>query len=231
MKACLRLFCVPIIAFITTLFTFNFLSINLSAKTLIDSNGLKYIEQENGNTELYTGWTKKSNKRFYYKNGKKLKNKWLTKNGVRQYYLTNDGSAAIGKVTINGTEYEFDSKGKLVQDEWDIKTEAVDVTETGLTLITTIRDDSYKGEFIYGEPYTIEKYSENIWQPLAIINDDLEWTDSASFFDVGINKQTYNWSDLYGKLPKGRYRICKEIDKYSDNKSETKTYYTYFTIC
>lgn len=137
---------------------------------------------------------------------------------------------ATGKVTICGTEYEFNSKGKLVQDKWDIKTEAVDVSETGLTLITTISDDSYKGEYTYGVPYTIEKYSENIWQPLTVIKNDIAWVDAELLYDVGMNKNVYDWEKRYGSLPKGRYRICKEIDKYTDNKSETKIYYTYFTI-
>ena len=220
------------ITFLTILLAINLISIDSSAAKLIETDGLKYIEQENGDVKLYTGWTKKSKseKRFYYKNGKMLKNSWLRSKGVRQYYLTSDGSAAIGKVTISGTEYEFDSKGKLVQDKWAIKTEAVDVSETGLTLITTIGDDSYKGEYTYGVPYTIEKYSENIWRPLTLINNDFGWVDAECFFDVGINKHIYQWEDLYGSLPKGRYRICKEIDKYTDNKSETKVYYTYFTI-
>lgn len=210
--------------------TINLFSINLSAATLTENNGLKYIEQENGDIKLYTGWTKKANKRFYYKNGLMLKNKWLTKKGVRQYYLTDDGSTATGKLTISGIEYEFDSKGKLVQDEWNITTEAVDVSEIGLTLITTIGDDSYKGEYTYGVPYTIEKYSENIWQPLTVINKSIAWVDAECLFDVGINKNIYNWEERYGSLPKGKYRICKEIYKYTDNKSETKIYYAYFTI-
>lgn len=209
------------------------LAITASAakSTLIENDGLIYIENENGNVKLYTGWTKKSKsgKRFYYKNGKMLKSCWLTKKGVRQYYLTSDGSAATGKVTISGTEYEFDSKGKLVQDEWDIKTEATDISSTGLTLVTTISNDSYKGEFSYSSPYTIEKLSENNWKPLTVINE-IDWLDYDEFFDIGINKHIFQWEDLYGQLPKGRYRICKNIYKNTDNKSDSKIYYTYFTI-
>lgn len=219
-----------IAAFLTILFSFDFLSINSSAKALIESEGLKFIEQENGDMVLYTGWTKKSDKRFYYKNGKMIKNKWLTSKGVRKYYLTDDGSAATGKVTISGTEYEFDDKGRLVLDKWNVKMETTDVSETGLTLVVTISDDSFKGEYTYGVPYTIEKYSENIWQPLTVINDDISWVDIELMFDVGINKYTYRWEDLYGQLPKGRYRICKEIRKYTGGECEDKVYYAYFTI-
>lgn len=80
--------------FLTILLTINLFSINLLAATLTENNGLKYIEQENGDMNLYTGWIRKtrSDKHFYYKNGKLLKNCWLTKKGDRQYYLTSDGS-------------------------------------------------------------------------------------------------------------------------------------------
>ncbi len=229
MKAYTKSIRISIVAFMTTLFAVNLLSINSSAKTLIDNEGIKYIEQENGDMELYTGWTKKSNKRFYYKNGKKQKNKWLSQKGVRTYYLTDDGSAAVGKVTISGTEYEFDSKGKLVQDEWNIKTETVDVSDNGLTFVITISDDSFKGEFSYSAPYTIEKLYGDEWEPLTVKNE-IDWLDYEEFYKIGVNKHIIQWKNLYGELSEGRYRICKEIYKNTDNKSETKIYYAYFTI-
>lgn len=220
-----------IAVFLTMFFSFKLISVNLTAATLTENEGLKYIEQENGEMKLYTGWAKKtkSDKRFYYKNGKKLKNCWLTKKGDRQYYLTSDGSAATGKLTIFGTEYEFDSKGKLIQDEWNIKTEVTEVSETGLTLVITISDDSFKGEFSYGSPYTVEKLSENEWKPLSVKNEII-WLDYNEFFEIGLNERIFQWDDLYGKLPEGRYRICKKIYKNTDNNSEVKDYYAYFTI-
>ena len=184
-------------AFLALLLVLILFPVNISAATLTEKNGLKYIEQENGNLKLYTGWTikVKSNKRFYYKNGKKLSNCWLAQNGVKQYYLTNDGYAAIGKVTIAGTEYEFDQSGKLIQDEWNIKVETANISKTGLTVITTISEDSYNDEFIYGVPFTIEEYSENKWQPLPLKRDGILWADIAYVFNVGKNENVYQWEN------------------------------------
>lgn len=222
-----------IAAFLIILTAFNFLSFNASAQTLIESDGLKYTLQENGDMVLYTGWTKKSDKRFYYINGEKLKNKWLVSKGIKKSYLTADGSAATGKVTLFGTEYEFDDKGRLVQDNWNVKIEASDISATDCTFTITINDLSFYGEYTYGRAYTIERYSKNTWQPMPIINDDIEFTEEEIWLDAGVQSERYGWEDLYGKLPKGRYRICKAIGKYSKQYSrerENKKYYAYFTI-
>lgn len=61
----------------------------------------------------YSGWVKKSGKYFYYSNGKMKKNCWLKSNGEKKYYLTSDGSRAVGKVKISGTVYTFDENGKV----------------------------------------------------------------------------------------------------------------------
>ena len=50
-----------------TVFTAS--SLQVSAATLKTENGIKYIQQDDGETKVYTGWTKKAGKRYYYKNG------------------------------------------------------------------------------------------------------------------------------------------------------------------
>lgn len=57
---------------------------------------------------------KKVNGKYYYydKNGKPLKNKWKTIDGVR-YYFKADGSAQTYSARIDGKLYLFNTKGKL----------------------------------------------------------------------------------------------------------------------
>lgn len=61
----------------------------------------------------YSGWVRKSGKYYYYKNGEMKKNCWLHVNGKKTYYLTSDGSRAVGKIEISGKTYTFDEYGKL----------------------------------------------------------------------------------------------------------------------
>lgn len=80
----------------------------------VGEDGLKYIQYEDGSSELYTGWTVTAGKYRYYKEGRMLKNCWLTENNIRRYFLTRDGYAAVGRVTVGGVEYEFDSRGVIM---------------------------------------------------------------------------------------------------------------------
>lgn len=93
--------------------------ISAEAVTLKTENGIKYVQNDSGETKTYTGWIKKSGKRYYYKDGVMKKNCWLRVNGKRTYFLEKDGSMAVGKVKISGKEYEFGENGKLISN-WKV---------------------------------------------------------------------------------------------------------------
>lgn len=77
-------------------------------------NGIRYKFGEDGVCKgKYSGWVKKSRKYYYYKNGEMKKNCWLKVKGKNTYYLTSDGSRAVGKIEISGKTYTFDENGKL----------------------------------------------------------------------------------------------------------------------
>ena len=42
---------------------------------------------------------------------------WLDLNGHTYYFMKKDGSMAVGKVKIDGTVYEFDKNGRLIEDD------------------------------------------------------------------------------------------------------------------
>lgn len=89
------------------------------AVTLKTENGLKYVQTDSGELKAYTGWFRKSDKKYYFKDGAMKKNCWLRVNGKRTYFLRKDGSAAVGKLKISGKEYEFDGNGRLISN-WSI---------------------------------------------------------------------------------------------------------------
>lgn len=53
---------------------------------------------------------------YYYKNGKKVKSCWITVK-KKTYYMTKNGSAAIGWTKISGKAYYFDEKGVMVKNK------------------------------------------------------------------------------------------------------------------
>lgn len=93
--------------------------ISAEAVTLKTKNGIKYVQNDSGETKTYTGWVKKSGKRYYYKDGVMKKNCWLRVKGKRTYFMQKDGSMAVGKVKISGKEYELGENGKLISN-WKV---------------------------------------------------------------------------------------------------------------
>ena len=67
-----------------------------------------------------TGWAKKNGKRFYYMDGKKLKNRWFVKDGNKYFFLPKTGAAATAsaKVKVSNSSskkayFVFDETGAL----------------------------------------------------------------------------------------------------------------------
>lgn len=218
--------------------------LSVSAASLKTENGIRYIQYDNGETKAYTGWTSKAGKRYYYKNGIMKKNCWLRYGGKRRYYLGKDGAAATGKITVSGIEYEFDEKGRIVEDEFGISINVSNVTPTGVTYELSIErpadnctdsvitSDGEYAELWCGEGYMLEKYTESDgWNELPYIAEDVCWNDEAWTLNGGSHKAAADWKNIYGSLEKGTYRLCKKIYYHGDNgKSESKTYYGYFRV-
>ena len=207
-------------------------------------DGIKYIRYDNGETKAYTGWTKKSGDRYYYKNGIMKKNCWLKSNGKRAYFLKKDGTMTVGKITVSGVEYEFDKQGRLVEDAMGISVTASSVSSSGLTLTISFEtpaddctnslitaDGKYMSVFCADE-YTVEKYTGNSWISVPYAADEIEWNDEAAELN-GAAEYNFNtdWKSIYGDLDKGKYRLCKKI-YYDDDDGAwvNKEYYGYFQI-
>ena len=92
-----------------------------------------------------------------------------------------------------------------------VELEATDVTEAGLTLICRQSGGYVSGELQTGTAYFLEKREDGQWtqvQPLQ----ELVWEDIALLIPMGGNTEwKIDWSDSFGTLPDGFYRIGKEI--------------------
>ena len=208
------------------------MSVNVYADKLTTRDGLKYVTSDSGEEKgLYTGWAKKGDDRYYYKNGVMKKDCWLRVKGVRKYFLQADGKRATGKMTIDGEEFEFDKNGVIMPDEWGLTLTVKDVDPAGCTVVFTQSGGNITGELQSGTYFTIEEYKNDQWKELDTLPggvwDDLGWiinNDESTEFEN-------DWQWLYGELPAGRYRISKTVhDWWAPGEYDEKIYYAYFEI-
>ena len=113
---------------------------------------------------------------------------------------------------LTGCTNEID---KLITVESDIKIEDSNVTlkvkedtltKTGATFIL---ENNKNNAINYTIAYEIEAKIDNKWYKLGIINDFIEEiyeVDAKSTDQIIID-----WKNSYSKLPKGEYRVIKEI--------------------
>lgn len=208
---------------------------NVYADTLEERDGLKYRISESGeDLGLYSGWTTRGDERYYFKDGVRKRNCWLTSKGKRKYFLQADGTLATGKVTVQGVEYEFDEKGEIVPDEWGLTLTAKDVTPTSCTIVFTQSGGNPTGELGTGSPFEIEMYKNEKWTEVEqIINEyDIAWTDEGWIIYENDSVEFDEWwKSIYGELPAGKYRIRKDVhDWRRPGDYDEKTYYAYFEI-
>lgn len=214
--------------------TMALLPMHAYADTLAEHDGLKYRISDSGEESLYSGWTKKGNAHYYYKDGVMKKNSWLSSKGKRKYFLQADGKRATGKVTVQGVEYEFDEKGVIVPDAWGLSLTAKDVTPTGCTVVFTQSGGNPTGELGTGRPYVLEQYKNGKWTELEMLPeaDGAVWTDEGwEIKNNGSVEHIHEWDWLYGELPAGKYRIGKDISDWREpGDYDKKMYYAYFEI-
>lgn len=86
------------------------------AKGLTTINGSTYYFYQDGEV-LRNNWVKRNNKKYYFGNDGKMKSdKGFFTIGDRTYYITSDGSAAIGGYKVDKQTYFFDEIGVMKKD-------------------------------------------------------------------------------------------------------------------
>jgi hypothetical protein len=81
------------------------------------------------------------------------------------------------------------------------------VTQTSLTYhIYNLTNE----ELYYGVDYEIEVYRNNEWRHFDV---EAAWIEIAVILPAhGKNEETIEWTNIYGKLPKGQYRLIKTVN-------------------
>lgn len=123
----------------------------------------------------------------------------------------------------------------LFAGEWGISLSAEDVSSSGLTLKCTQSGGRPTGELQTGSWFVIETWTKEYgWSHVNYLPQEYEiaWTQEA--WTIPMNdtcEWKVDWEWLYGSLPKGKYRIGKEIMDFRETADYDKTiYYAEFEI-
>ena len=107
------------------------------------------------------------------------------------------------------------------------------VHSTGLTLIIRQKGGNAQGELQTGAAYELERMEEEEWELVDAINGEpIAWNDIAYLIPKdGELSMDLDWSNVYGELPAGDYRIKKTImDLRSPGDYDTTESYAYFHV-
>lgn len=117
--------------------------------------------------------------------------------------------------------------------EWGVTLTAQDVTSTGLTLVCTQTDGAPTGQLQTSRFYCIQMLNQGKWIDVPYKQEmEICWTMEAwNIVRDDIEYWTVDWEGLYGSLPKGRYRIGKDImDLRQPGDYDINMHYAYFEI-
>ena len=132
--------------------------------------------------------------------------------------------------TVNTDEMLKPNKSEEQQYVGSVLLEVKEDTRTskGATFIIINTTDE---EYIYGQPYIIEKLEDGNWKELDIPSP-LTWNAIAYSLKAGEKKEiNINWSLGYGELKSGTYRLVKnDIRKSNSPDSRAYTAYAEFDI-
>lgn len=119
-----------------------------------------------------------------------------------------------------------------VYDPWGVTLTAKDVTAEGCTIVCTQSGGWGVVELFSGAPYVIEVKDGDEWVAYPAKSDELVWTQEAWNIELeGSVEWGTNWSQTYGKLPAGEYRVGKEVMNLRGAGDYFEvTYYAEFTV-
>ena len=94
--------------------------------------------------------------------------------------------------------------------DWGVTMTVKNVTATGCTLEITQSGGKPTGEITCGCDYWLEQQKNGIWTKVEL-SEAACWTMEA--YQLSGQNRTFpiNWEYLYGTLPTGTYRVCKNI--------------------
>ena len=82
------------------------------------------------------------------------------------------------------------------------------------TSVVVVIEDLNEEKYTFGEEFYIEKKETDRWKKLEIINDDYGFNEMGYLVgDDNKLEMNQDWSNIYGKLIPGKYRLVKSVYK------------------
>ncbi len=121
---------------------------------------------------------------------------------------TNNLNTVSNTENMSEEEYQKALKQKSI-DNVSIKIKEETITKKGATFSIT---DKNKIHYLFGKYYRIDKKNGDKWEYLKPISNEIIWELTAwtSIYDE--YDYRVDWSEIYGELESGEYRLMKEID-------------------
>ena len=124
------------------------------------------------------------------------------------------------------------------EEVWGIRLRVADVTPMGLTLICEQSGGNPTGELQTGPMFWLERHVDGEWKNVEQrqFGEDTDvvyaFEDIAYILQKGSSRiWRIKWSNLYGDLPDGKYRIGKRITDFRGTGDyDTRIYYAGFEI-
>ena len=140
-----------------------------------------------------------------------------------------DAAARIASAEEVGPIEEETEDEKRMK-EWGIQFRVDDDRLTGSgSEVWFAQTDGYDDVICTDERYWLEKKTDNGWEVLSTLTDDIQWKETNYVLSHGMYTVVYTqWSDLYGPLPSGVYRLGKTFTNQTVHK--TCTGYSEFQI-
>ena len=125
---------------------------------------------------------------------------------------------------------EEETEDERLMKEWGIQFRVDDDRLTGSgSEVWFAQTDGYDDVICTDERYWLEKKTDNGWEVLSTLTDDIQWKETNYVLSHGMYTMVYTqWSDLYGTLPGGVYRLGKTFTNQTVHK--TCTGYSEFQI-
>ena len=95
----------------------------------------------------------------------------------------------------------------------EVENVSISISNVSSTGATVIIKDTNAESYCYGEWYAIEKEKDGTWYEIKTVIDDYGFNELGYLTnDEGIVDFNIDWEWLYGKLPKGKYRLLKQVN-------------------
>lgn len=127
---------------------------------------------------------------------------------VYDTYICHEHS--VPQIKLKGTKYTCAYINNI---ETELKNVSISISDISLTGATITIKDTNKNPYTYGSWYKLEKETNGKWYEVKAITDNYGFNEIGYIPDKNHEvKFIIDWSELYGELPLGHYRILKQAN-------------------